>query len=632
MRPADETFLLDWRERFCRPRPSGPASKWVESNLRLNEPKIRGPFSFRGREYLRQIVDSFGPLSAELQGGSQFTCCAGTGIGKTISFIAGLCYRIANEAMRALVVKHASNGPAGARSFSRTRLIPAIKATATLRDLIPTGRDRFDFSTGQIMMNGSIVDLTGSNSVGQLAENRCDVVLLDEVDKYPEAGEADKEATPEILAFERMKNVFGARGYKFSTPTLENAGVWSAFKNTDQRRRFIPCPHCQKQVVLAWSKRFTVFEIKGYEAFIKWDDAARRKDGDWDLARVERSARYECPFCGGAIQARHLHAADAAGVYVATNPNGLPGQIGWHVPSMYSTSPDCSPGALALKFLRSKRSPSGVKGFINSDLAEPDVMQSVSVDRAGVIARDIEVGSEWVKVLTCDYHQNAPYFWAVVRAWCDDKAHGLAYRCFNSWNELDDLQKEFEIKKEAVGVDTGFDSAEVLKNCASLKIPTRCELGEPMQDALPEVIGWNPMKSFGGKRHYRDEQTGLYMPYRIKPDCDPFAGTDLAKSVRIELLEYLSDIFEDWLENIRSGKTAIKWTIAKEMDTEEYHHHMAGKVRKYSKTDARAYRWVTVKPGYPDHIRSCEEMQVALAFRLKLVSWEAVQSRKEPKP
>src|SRR5208337_87898 len=103
---------------------------------------------------------------------------------------------------------------------------------------------------------------------------------------------------------------------------------------------------------------------------------------------------------------------------------------------------------------------------------------------------------------------------------------------------------------------------------------------------------WNPMKSFGGKRQWRDTETGLYRPYRVNSNIDPYAGTEFAYTVRIELLEFLGDIFEDMMDNIRQGKTGLKWTISKEMDTEEYARHMAGKIRKPKKNNPRDYSWV----------------------------------------
>jgi hypothetical protein len=589
--------------------------------------------------------------------------------------MAGLCYRLANDPTRTLIVKPTSGGPAGASSFSKTKLQRAIKATKCLRDKIPTkGMARYDFSTAQMIINGSIVDLTGSNSVGQLAENRCDIVWQDEIDKYPTLTDTSKEASPIVLADERTKSVAEARRYKQSTPTLDKTGIWEEFKKTDQRRFFVPCPHCNKKayernttakirrgtiedkglqscesnhgrntkdhsniksfigwVVFAWSKRFSVFESKGYEAYIRWDEKAKKNDGTWDYEKAVRTAHAVCPWCKGKILNSHKSAMVDHGEWVAT-ASGIPGYIGWHLPSMYSTARDCDFGQMAKKFLTAKRSVEGVKGFINSDLAEPDMNQSASVDKVGAAGKIIEVTGEWLTLGTFDYQQIAPYFWGVARAWNgSDQCHGIEYCFVNSWDDLDVFQRKHKIVPQAFGIDIGFQQPEVLQNCANLKLPSRCTLDEALQDAKPMVNGWNPIKAFGGKRQWKDTETGLYRPYRLNPNIDPYSGTELAHQVRIELLEFLSDYFEDMMDNIRQDKTGLKWTISPEMDTEEYAKHMAGKIRKPKKNNPRDYSWVQRRQDWPDHLHSCELMQLVLAYRLQLISFDAIQTKEKEK-
>src|ERR1700761_8710794 len=97
MRTGEKKFCGTMVERFCAARMTMPASEWVERNVRLNEPKIKGQFSLRGREYLREILDSWGPLPESLKGSTDYAACMGTGSGKTIGTIGGLAYRIKND-------------------------------------------------------------------------------------------------------------------------------------------------------------------------------------------------------------------------------------------------------------------------------------------------------------------------------------------------------------------------------------------------------------------------------------------------------------------------------------------------------------------------------------------------------
>jgi len=119
-----------------------------------------------------------------------------------------------------------------------------------------------------------------SNSPAALASIPARVVILDEVDKFNEGGR--KEADAVNLAEQRTKTFSNPKRIKTSTPTLSDGLIWQEFAKTDQRRRFMPCPHCGKLVLFAWSKAFTVFPLTGNEAFIKWDSKARRpKDNSW---------------------------------------------------------------------------------------------------------------------------------------------------------------------------------------------------------------------------------------------------------------------------------------------------------------------------------------------------------------
>lgn len=667
IRPQDQKYFETLRDRFCAPKPILAASVWAEKYLILNEPKIKGPFTIAGREYVREWVDAAGPLPDNMKGGTDFVLVGATGISKTIAMIARLTYRIANESMRALVVKPSGKGPAGAASFAKTRLQKSIRATPSLRELIPTGAFRHEFSSSQMQINGSIIDLTGAHSAGQLAENRCDVVEQDEIDKYPPQTDTSQEANPIYLADERTKSVPEARRYKQSSPSLPDTGIWEEFKKTDKRRYFVPCPHCNPKVygkinnsnnniannseteiekakrlelrdskgwlVLAWSKRFTVFETKGYEAFIKWDDSARLANGKWDLEKVVKTAHMVCPHCQGKILNSHKHWMNQNGEWRAT-AQGIPGHIGWHLPSMYSTSRDCDFGLMAKKFLTAKASIDGPKGFINSDLAEPDCNQAVSIDRAGNAGKHIEVTGEWLKILSVDHQQIAPYFWYVVRAWNgSDKSHGIEYDSFNQWHEMDEVQERHKIIPQAVVIDARYNRSEVLQNCANLEMKSRGLLQPQVQDALPMWIGWTPAMAFGNHREFRitEGESVLYKPFRMMGNQDPYIGTELAKKVQIEILEFKSDLMEDRMENVRQGKTFFEWTISPEMDDETYHKHMAGKIRKAKKNNPRDYSWVQRNTDWDDHLRSCELLGFTLAYSLNLIAYDAIKSKEEKK-
>jgi hypothetical protein len=196
---------------------------------------------------------------------------------------------------------------------------------------------------------------------------------------------------------------------------------------------------------------------------------------------------------------------------------------------------------------------------------------------------------------------------------------------------MDELQEKHKVIKEAVIIDAGYAQAEVARECCNLHMPTRCELAEAVQGAAPEVIGWQPSKSFGGKRYYRvtdADDSVAWQPLRKDKFIDPFVGTDAARTMRVPFLEFLEDAFEDMLENILNKKTGLIWTISPEMDNDEYHRHIANKVKKPWKKNPRDLRWQT-RQGMPDHIRLCEVLNLVMAYRLQLISFEAIQVKEK---
>ena len=427
-----EIRSLDWNtavaliNRFACEPPSQRVSDWVAAHIIFNEPEVKGPFDFAGRCYLRALLDDNNDTSV-----SEQTSVFATGMGKTIAYLAGIGYKIVHKQPRVLWVMPATNGANGVRNFNRTRLIPMCRATATIADKMPTGADRFDVSGLHIRMAGSVIDFAGANSPGQLTGNRCGDIRLDEIDKFKSA--LGQEAGAGALAKTRADGVIGAQIFNASTPTVETGPVWQSLLASNLQRRFIPCPHCNKKLdhpdrffVIIWSEQFCVLPNKFPDgraipaAQIRWDKEARRKDGEWDMDRVISSARAECPFCAGHIVDSDMAWCDLHGVWRATRPDRAANRhMGYHLPAMYAPRRgfDSTFGGMARKFLESQDSPDGMRGFINSVLAEVDASQEHGSNKVELSSRPL-AQPDWIPLLTADYHKNHPYLWFIVRKWC----------------------------------------------------------------------------------------------------------------------------------------------------------------------------------------------------------------------
>jgi phage terminase large subunit GpA-like protein len=136
-------------------------------------------------------------------------------------------------------------------------------------------------------------------------------VFLDEVDAYE--GDVDGEGDPVALAIARTRT-FGHRAKVFlvSTPTIKGLSrIEREFEASDQRRFFVPCPHCS---VLQWLK----FER------LKWTSGE------------PASATYHCEGCDQSVAEHHKTAMLSAGEWRTTATPADPHCVGFHISGLYS--------------------------------------------------------------------------------------------------------------------------------------------------------------------------------------------------------------------------------------------------------------------------------------------------------
>lgn len=585
-------------------RDMGRVSDWCARELLFNEPNCHGRFSFAGREYLREPLDCWSDT-----GVTDEVLCFGTRTGKTRTIFGGLAWVVVHEPARVLYVMPNTHGTGGARNVATTRWQPMLRASPVLSRLIPAGARRHDFKSLQQRLGGSIVDWAGSNSPANLASNPARIVVQDEVDKYCRHGEA--EADPSKLADERCKEFSNPKRFKASTPTLVSGLIWQELLKTDLRRRFLPCPHCGRHVVFAWSPTYCLLPRTGAEAYVRWDPQAKHDVGGWDLDRVVASAHAECPHCQGRILDAHKPQMDRAGEWRPTQ-TGASGYRGYHLPSLYAITRQTTFGQMAKRFLLAKRSIAGLQGFINSDLAEPYQAQDTVRQRVELITAKFDVTAEWKKLQTADCQASAPHFWTAVRAWNGAHSEGLFAGSCDTWDELRALQLRYGVDDLGVVVDSGWGSrsdADVYRHCAQYGAI------EPRPARLPVHYGWMPAKGMPGHKRWLQPETGLYVPYFLRP-LDPYLGTADSGKVELNLFEFSADFFKDLLENLRQGRGGFRWAVAESMATEEYWRHLDGqvKVAKENKFDGRIRMvWMKRHRYWPDHLFACEVMQVAVA-------------------
>lgn len=605
LEPPPEESPSDW---CMRDLPDGRCPLWIPPG----QASAPGPFTFAGREYSKVIVDFFG-----MPGVTDLAACFGSQLGKTVALMAGLAARMVRDVGAAVWA-----GPSKdhCRGFSNERWMPFVEASAALRDLIPRGSKRHQWSALNQRLGASMLNFLWSNSPTSLSSRPAGIAVADEIDKF--AAENASEADALNLLEQRTKDFPDPKRAKTSTPTTSDGPIWQEFLKGSQSRYMVPCPHCKKRVVKAWSKNYTIFKLTGDEAFATWDKEARTKNDKagwegtgWDLERVEKSARFTCPHCGGHILDGHNTAMVREGIWTPTNPFAPASFISLHLPSLYGSSPMTRVGVLAKTFLQQKRGLTGLKGFINGELAEPDEGQGSLTERVEIIVASSapRISDKAIRYIGADFQEIRPH-WAVCREFDGDGNNRLIdWFTWENFNDLRAKQLELDVDDIDVGIDTGHKAQDIYPECAQHG-SRQIVKGDKPGVAKSEWFGWQPMK---GRERTAFWPDALGIKHLV-------GMSEIAGWPMLQLLEFNGHMLKDIFDRMRRKQTTERCEFNERAD-ETYWKHLDGEIRKQvwnAKLKRFLTEWQPRNKTTPIHLKDCEIMIDALALRagvLKLI-------------
>ncbi|SDX80491.1 phage terminase large subunit family protein [Roseicitreum antarcticum] len=301
-----EDILRSWRKGM-RPDPDLTVSEWADAHRWLSSRAAAEPGRYRTARapYLREIMDALSPRHPAQR--ISFMKAAQVGATEAGNNWIGFVIHHAPGPMLAVLPTVEM-----AKRTSRGRLDPLISESPVLRALVNPARSR---DAGNSMLSkefqGGILVLTGANSATGLRSMPARYIFLDEVDAYPAS--ADEEGDPVTLA-EARTTTFSHRRKVFmvSTPTIRGISrIEREYEASDQRRYFVPCPHC---------------------GAMQWLQFERLR---WDKGRPD-TASYHCEGCEKPIAEHHKTQMLAAGEWRATATSVDPHSIGFHISALYS--------------------------------------------------------------------------------------------------------------------------------------------------------------------------------------------------------------------------------------------------------------------------------------------------------
>jgi hypothetical protein len=425
--------------------------QWAEYNVFLSSKVTETPGPYRSDwcPYVREPQEAFTDPDVET-----IVFCWASRTSKTETMANCIRYSISADPQSCLIVMPSE--PL-ARSYSETRLQPSIDSSPVLAAEKPENTEQYKLM--EMHFKRCLVFLTGANSPATLKGRGVAILALDEIDTWPPARAKETGALQQVL--ERTKERVFKKHLIASTPTIENGQIWQEYLVGDQRKYFVPCPHCGHMQVL------TLRSADG-EYRVVWDETAKNVDGTWDVIKVEKSARYICEKCKGEIRDHHKTKMLANGEWRATAQAREPHRRSYHMSSLYPVN--ISFGRVAVQFLRSKDSAEELQRFVNSWLAEPFYMGGNKADFEAAITQHVNdtpaegVPAGHIALCTVDVQMSDVRF--VIRA---HKPNRDSIRL--DYGSLPGLEEAHATAKRwgcaLVFVDRRFRGQQVLEFCAT---------------------------------------------------------------------------------------------------------------------------------------------------------------------
>lgn len=244
-----------------------------------------------------------------------------------------------------------------AKEYSRKRIAPMIAACPALKAKVREATSR---RPGNSMLlkefDGGFLKITGANAGAGLRSDPIAILLLDEVDGYPD--DVDGEGDPVEIATRRTDTFDDAKILKGSTPGKPKglSRIEADYERSNQMRYFVPCPFCGHMQVLCWRDENGVHRLV-------WD-----KDASGNP--IPETVRYLCsnPECGRGIDEKFKQRMLAGGEWRAKFPERTK-VIGFHINALYSPW-RLNWHELAQEWTEAQDNPEKLKAFVNLRLGE----------------------------------------------------------------------------------------------------------------------------------------------------------------------------------------------------------------------------------------------------------------------
>lgn len=343
---ADLDDVIERAMRAWQPPPRLTLSEWADRFFVLSAESAAQPGRWKTLPYQVGIMNAITDPTVE-----HVSVMKSARVGYTLCVSAAIGYYMHQDPASMLVVQPTVDD---AKNFSKETIATMLRDVPVLaqiacKDLESKGPKDSSSTITHKAFPGGVLSFVGANSGAGFRRVSRRVVIFDEVDAYPPS--AGSEGDPIRLGVMRTQAFWNRKIVDGSTPLVAGASrISELFEAGDQRRYYVPCPHC------------------GHKDFLVFREGDRGHWMAWPKDRP-KEAHFVCSKSGCVIEHKHKRQMVEGGEWRADAE--FAGHASFHIWAAYSYSPNASWAQIAEEFVAaSKAGPEQLRTFVNTILGE----------------------------------------------------------------------------------------------------------------------------------------------------------------------------------------------------------------------------------------------------------------------
>lgn len=576
---------------LLRPRERLTVWQWAERNVDYSriqnyDSPIHGPYRTDFMPFWKEPMEGFGDLNVR-----EVICLKCTRIGATENlFLNAIRFAVGYSPRPTLYV---TGDQMTAERFMERRLKRGLQLAESTAKALREARE----TQHDITFRTMDFQVAWPRSKGVWKQDGWACVICDELSLWPEYSADMARRRTDAYPFPHI--LMASSPDPSSKRPSDEDPIFVEYERGDMREWRCPDPA---------GGEFT-FEMGTEEgAGLKWDPAAKREDGTWDLERVKRSAWYLTP--GGArIENPQRMALVRAGRWVPTaSGTAAPGCRSYKLTTFMSPFKAGDFGEIAVAFLVAKANGArALRTFLYEYLAEKWAEKKEDAGDDELFARRGEYrmgedpgpemtaasGAEGRSELTfvaVDVQQT--HLWYCVRRWwtgnearnVDGDSALLAFGHAVEWDEIEAVADHWGAAK--VVVDAGYEvrAPEVYEYALKCK-------------ALP-LRGSDGLK---------------FAPLNTVM-VDPWQGKKGAGGATIETITWDVNLFRSRLLQMMRGESRQRWMLPNDVPMSY--------IVQAGSTECVEGEWRRKRGRSQDHLFDCEAMQLVIAYKYKILRFD----------